>query len=265
MQVSALYLHPVKSLRGIRVERAELDARGLRGDRRWMVVDPEGGFLTQREHPRLALVHTALTDGHIQLTAPGMAPLTLPRVWDGPRQPVTVWRSTVPAAAHPAGGGWLSDFLGRRCRLVHMPPDVHRAMNPDHARPEERVSFADGYPLLITSQASLDALNQRLVQRGAAPVTMERFRPNVVVTGCAPFAEDALQRVAIGGVSFRGPKLCERCVVTTIDPETGQRSGGEPLKSLAALHTVGGRICFGMNLIHDGPGALRVGDPVRPL
>ena len=244
------------------MDAAELDDRGLVGDRRWMVVDPDGHLVSQREQPRMALVHTALTTDHIRLTAPGMAPLTLDRSHDGPRIPVTLWRSTLPAAVHPAGGAWLSDFLGRPCQLVRMPPELHRPISPTHARPGEGVSFADGYPLLLTSQPSIDALNARLIAGGARPVGAERFRPNIVIDGCEPFAEDHFERIRIGALRFRGPKLCERCVMITVDPRTGRPDGGEPLKTLAALHTVGGRVTFGINLIHEDRGTLRVGDPL---
>jgi len=265
MRVSALYLHPVKSLGGVAVDEAVIDERGFVDDRRWMVVDPKGRFRTQRRLPRMALIRTAIAGDSYMLSTDGAAELRIPRVHDGPRAPVIVWNDTVDAAVHPEGSAWLTEALGVDCRLVHMPPGVIRPVDPDYAAPDDRVGFADGFPFLVAGEASLDALNEALVAGGSAPVSMPRFRPNITVSGAAPFAEDGWSRVRIGEVTFRGPKLCTRCIMTTVDPATGERGGGgEPLKTLGAIHTVNNRITFGMNLVHDRTGTVRVGDPVVP-
>jgi uncharacterized protein YcbX len=141
--------------------------------------------------------------------------------------------------------------------LLYMPDSERRAVNPNRARPGDIVSFADAYPLLLISEASLAALNQRL----DAPVEMRRFRPNLVISGCEPYAEDGFSALSIGPLTFRGVKRCERCVVTTVDPATAEQ-GKEPLRTLARYRQSEGKVWFGMNLIHDGPGTLRLGDPV---
>lgn len=261
IRVTALHLYPVKSCRGVSVDAVELDRRGPAGDRRWMVVDEDGRFVSQRDEPRLALVDVAVTGGMLVLAAGDLTSLALPETIDrGPRVEVEVWRDRVPAIEHEEGSRFMSDFLGRALRLVHMPDDVERPVSPARAKPGDIVGFADAYPLLVISEESLAELNARL----DTPIAMARFRPNVVVAGGAPFVEDSFARVQIGGVSFRGPKRCDRCSVTTVDPETGER-GKEPLATLATFRREGNDVFFGMNLIHDGPGTLRVGDSVEPL
>jgi uncharacterized protein len=176
------------------------------------------------------------------------------------RRDVQVWSSRVAALVHDAGSAWLSDALGRRCQLVYMPDDVERAVNPLRGRPGDVVSFADGYPFLLIGQGSLDDLNGRM----SAPLPMIRFRPNLVVEGAAAFAEDGWPRVRIGAVTFRNVKPCDRCVMTTVDPETGNK-GAEPLRTLATYRAWGGAVWFGVNLIAENTGTLRVGDAVEAL
>jgi uncharacterized protein YcbX len=259
--VTALYVYPVKGCAGIRVTHAEVVARGFARDRRWMIVDADGMFVTQRTKPRLALVRTTLDGDDIVLEAPGLPTLRLPvRHEAGERRAVQVWSHVGAAVVHPEGSGWVSRYLGAPHGLVYMPDDHLRQVSPERARPGDVVSFADGYPFLLISEASLGALNARL----PAPLAMTRFRPSVVVAGCAPFAEDGWAQLRIGALGFRGVKRCERCVVTTVDPETGQ-GGVEPLRTLATFRRSpgeGNQVWFGMNLIHDGAGALAVGDAV---
>jgi len=259
IRVSALYLHPVKGCAGIRVDSAEVTARGFANDRRFMIVDADGIFVTQRERPELVRVHTALGPDALDLTAKGLPPLRLPlRHESGPRRDVRVWAHEGRAVVHAEGSAWFSAFLGNPSELVYMPDDERRPVNPTYARPGDIVSFADGYPLLLVSQASLDDLNARLEQ----PIVMERFRPNIVVEGCPPFAEDAWPAFQIADLGFRGAKRCSRCVVTTVDPATGDR-GVEPLRTLATFRKQDGEIWFGMNVVPDGTGTVRVGDLVR--
>jgi uncharacterized protein YcbX len=260
VHLSQLFIHPVKSCRGIGVDVAEVDDRGLRYDRRWMVSDPGGGFLTQRDHPRLATVVPTIRGQGLELEAPGMPTLVVPAEPTGtPTLRVGIWRDEVAAvSAGDEAAAWFSKVLGLACELVGMPASTRRGVSPRHGRPGDLVSFADGYPLLLISQSSLDELNRRL----EAPVPMERFRPNLVVDGCGPHDEDLWRTLNVGGITFHNVKPCARCVITTTDHVTGER-GPEPLRTLARYRTVDGRILFGVNLVHDRRGTLRVGDAVQ--
>ena len=256
--VSGLFIYPIKSCRGIRVSEWPVAERGFFADRRWMIVNAAGLFVTMRELPQLTLVVTRLEGEALVLEAPGLSPLVLPLQSEhGEVCQVQVWLDSVRAVVHAAGSAWFSAYLGAPHRLVYMPNSHLRQVNPERARPADVVSFADGYPFLAISEASLADLNARL----PAPITMERFRPNIVVTGTEPYAEDGFAHVHIGEISFRGPKRCDRCVITTLDPETGD-GGKEPLRTLAKYRLEDSKVWFGMNLIHDGLGVLRVGDPV---
>lgn len=261
LTLSHLYRYPVKSLRGTQHSALDIDGRGFRFDRHWMVVDEQGHFLTQRELPEMALVETTVADdGTLSLRAPGMPELAI-QSQNGQRIPVTVWEDTVEATlADPAADAWLSHFLAQPCRLVQFADDVQRALDPDYAAPSDQTGFADGFPFLLISQGSLDDLNARLEQ----PLPMQRFRPNLVVSGCEPFAEDRWRVIRIGGVVFRVVKPCARCAITTIDPDTALRSA-EPLRTLAGYRRHNNMVMFGQNLIHDGPGRLEAGMAVEVL
>jgi uncharacterized protein YcbX len=267
-RVAALYLYPVKSLRTTSVRSAVVEPWGLAGDRRWMVAD--AGTLrsvTQREQPSLARAGAVLLpDGGVRLSAPGMPPLTVavpPPTADELVVGHFKHMMRVRAAA-PEADAWLSSFLGLPARLVHQDPAaLPRPVDPDHALPGDTVSLADGFPLLLTATASLDALNE-LVARGPAPheapLPMDRFRPNVVVEGTPAWAENGWRRLRIGEVVFRAPKPSARCVITTTDQATGER-GQEPLRALAGRRALAaGKLAFGQNLIPDGAGTLHVGD-----
>ncbi|HNC75944.1 MAG TPA: MOSC domain-containing protein [Pseudomonadales bacterium] len=263
MRVSELYLHPVKSCGGHAVERVALDPQGPRGDRRWMVTDPTGQFLTQRELARMALIQVGVTDSGITLRAPGFDTLTVmtPPQEQASERLVTVWRDQCRALlADAAANQWFSDFLQRPAQLVHLPDSSRRPVDPRYATASDQVSFADGFPLLLIGAASLDELNSRLDQ----PVSMRRFRPNLVVSGGAAFAEDGWRRLRIGTITFRVAKPCARCAIPGIDPDSGQTTT-EPLRTLARFRRRDGVIYFGQNLLHDGPGTLTVGDPVELL
>jgi hypothetical protein len=235
-----------------------------------MVVDGEGRFVSQRTFPRLALAAAEpLPDGGVRLTGPGISDLTVPVPEPSARTRVSVWRDTVEAV--PAGesaAAWFSAFLGGDFRLVWLDdPARRRPVDPAYALPGETVSFADGFPLLLTSTASLDALNCLIAGgRHAAegPLPMDRFRPNAVVEGAEPWAEDDWRRIRIGEVVFRVPKPCARCVITTTDQRTAER-GREPLATLARhrRHSLG--VVFGQNLVPEHPGTLRAGDPLTVL
>jgi uncharacterized protein len=274
MHVSALHLYPVKSCRGLSVTSAELDDYGLVGDRRFMVVSAEDGkFLTQRTHPRMALIGTALNSETLTLSSSkhGSVAIPLQPEIENPKSKisVTVWKSTVTAddcGDEPAA--WLSGFLGLPLRLVRMGGAYQRPNLKAAARPGDVVSFADSCPLLAIGEASLADLNDRLVARQEEPLPMNRFRPNLVVGGGAPYAEDAWHRVRIGDIVLRSAGPCARCPITTTDQETAER-GKEPLRTLATYRRDPldpTDVNFGLNLIHETKrGVIRVGDAVEVL
>ena len=268
MHVASLHLHPLKSCAVLDVDTFEVTPRGPAGDREWLIVDRDARFITARQHPRVVGIRAMPVAGGLQLDAPGMPTLFVAIPLEGERLRVTIWGDGVDAL--PAGdsaAAWLSTWLGMPLRLVHLDAAAHRAIDPDYARTGDEVSFADAFPLLVISQAALDGLNARL----ARPVPMARFRPNLVVAGGAPHAEDGWRRVRIGGVDFDAVKPCTRCVFTTIDPGTMTRdTDGEPLRTLTSYRRtppgspVNG-VTFGMNLIPRGLGRIRRGDPVVVL
>jgi len=260
--LSALWRYPVKSLRGQGCERLAIGPRGPVHDREWMLVDESGRFLTQRQQPRMAQIGVALEGDALVFDAPGRPPLRVARAGTGERLPVQVWNDRLEAQGmDPAADAWLSDFLGQPCRLVHFPEDTRRPVDPRYAQADDQVGFADGFPLLLISQAALDALNQRLDE----PVDMRRFRPNLVVSGCAPHAEDDWRRIRIGGLTFRVVKPCSRCPIPGLDPETGEKRGRVLETLMQYRRGEDNKIYFGQNLLHDGRGELAVGMPVEVL
>jgi uncharacterized protein YcbX len=244
------------------VDEAVVGATGFELDRRWMVVGDDGRFISQREHPRLARVRARLRVGWLVLEAPGLSPLEI--ALEGEASPtgrVQVWDDECPAVEEGRDAArWFSEYLGCSARLVRMAGDDARPLGSSSAQPGDRVSFADGFPFLLLSMASLDGLNRRL----SLPVPMDRFRPNIVVEGCEAHAEDEWHRVRIGEVLFRIAKPCARCVVTTVDQESGER-GREPLPTLSTYRSLDGQVLFGQNLVHEGRGVVRVGDFVEVL
>ncbi|MFE2560021.1 MOSC domain-containing protein [Streptomyces sp. NPDC059352] len=266
----SVHVHPVKAMRALTSTEAEVQPWGLAADRRWAVVDAAGKVVTQRRHPRMALATAEpLADGGVALSAPGHPPLVVEVPHPSTTVTVEIFDKFVEAVpAHPEAAAWLSAFLETEARLVHMDaPEHRRPVDPEYALPGETVSFADGYPLLVATTASLDALNS-LIARGdhahEGPLPMNRFRPNLVIGGTAPWAEDGWTRLAVGEVTFRVARPCGRCVVTTTDQSTAER-GKEPLRSLALHRKSGGRVIFGQNLVPEHRGTVRVGDPVKIL
>lgn len=254
MKIDALYVYPIKSCHGIAVDAANVNARGLEHDRRWMVTDPAGAFLTIRTLPEMTLVHVAIGERGLTVTRDGHAPLALPLLHaDGARAGVEVWGDEVAAVRHDEGSAWFSRVLGRPVQLVCMPDDAERAVDPDYARAGDIVSFADGFPILVVNQASVDAL----ATEGA--VDVRRFRPNVVVKGPPAWAEDDWRTLAAGALVLRTPKPCGRCAIPGVDPDSAATTK-EPLRTLAKLRTRDHLAYFGVNAIPDGPGTLRVGD-----
>jgi uncharacterized protein len=260
MHISGLYYYPIKSCRGFALETAQLEPRGIQHDRRLMITSATGLFLTQRDYPKLALIEPVIDGDRVQLHAPAMPPLQIQCRDDGQRVPVKIWNDETTAIDQGAlAADWLSTFLQVTCRLVRVAPDSIRPVTPRYAvNPGDQVGFADGFPLLLIAQESLDDLNTRL----AAPIKMNRFRPNIVVSGCAPYAEDSWSRISIAGIQFDLVKPCARCVITTTDQATAER-GKEPLRTLATYRTIDSKVMFGQNVLHDRSGSIRVGDEVE--
>ncbi|MFJ2173193.1 MOSC domain-containing protein [Streptomyces sp. NPDC087851] len=271
----ALGVHPVKSMAGCTPGSAVVEPWGLAGDRRWALVDRTGKVVTQRQRPGLALVRAEpLPGGGIRLSGPGPGPVDIevPEPHGAVLVVADIFGTKVESV--PAGpASWevdrrLSAYLGEEVRLVHLDdPATRRPVDPLFARPGETVSFADGFPLLVTTTASLDALNT-LIAHGdhpdEGPLPMDRFRPNLVVSGTEPWAEDGWRRLAVGEVTFRIAKPCGRCVITTTDQRTAER-GREPLRTLGRHRRIDGKLVFGQNLVPESTGTVRVGDPVTVL
>lgn len=280
LTLSDLYIYPVKSAAGIAVQQAQLTARGLQYDRRWMVVDARGKFMTQRQFPQMALIGVSIDEGAscLRLSALGMPDLP---VWVGldsgvrnepfDRVDVEVWGDrTTAIAVGPKSQQWLTEFIGIDCQLVYMPDNCNRPTAHGQFGSDNLVSFADGYPYLLISEASLTGLNQKLIAQEREPVTMQRFRPNFVISGVkTPHDEDAWQQVQVGATVFDLPKLCDRCSIPNVNPTTGDR-GKEPTKTLATYRAWDKGIWFGQNCVVQSPSnldakTLHVGDTVEVL
>lgn len=261
--LSNLTCYPIKACRGFDVRASNVERMGLEHDRRMMVVTPEGKFLTQREYPRLALITPSLKKDTLILFAPNFDSIQFWIQKSGSTFPVNIWKSSGVQAVDQGeeSAQWLSDWLGTSVRLVHIAEGFIRKVNPEYAiNADDHTGFADGYPILVISEASLQDLNSKL----DSPLPMNRFRPNLVVRGCEPFAEDKWKRIRIGGIEMALVKPCPRCVVTTIDKETLEKNK-EPLKTLGKYrkHKLGA--IFGMNTIPLSEGRLEVGMEVEIL
>ncbi|MGI4835724.1 MAG: MOSC domain-containing protein [Janthinobacterium lividum] len=265
--LTGLFIYPVKSLGGISLAEAAVTTRGLQHDRRWLIVDANNRFLTQREHPGLALLaveaaHNGFLLRHRQ--RPDLRPLYVPFAAEADKTAfVTIWDDMVFAQCGTLlADQWLSEALGRACRLVYMPDLACREVEPDKPALNPAgtlVSFADGYPYLLVSEESLAKLNAQLTE----PVPMNRFRPNLVVAGLPADAEDGWHDFRIAGLPFRAVRGCGRCVMTTIDQATGLKNpGGEPLRTLATYRQQGRKVLFGQNVTGPASGHLRVGDTI---
>lgn len=270
LTLSAINRFPVKSCRGHALERALVEPWGLAGDRRWLVVDDDGVLITAREHPRMLLVTPQFApDDGLHLTSPDAPPISVARPVDADLVPVRVWKSELVASlAADDAATWFSKVLGVSARLVYLDDPTRRHPNPRFALPSDYVSFADGYPLLLATTASLNALNDWIADGPRAhegPLPMIRFRPNVVVSGSEPWQEDGWRRIRIGNAVFRVVKGCDRCTMTMTDADTAAR-GKEPIATLARHRRWDGETWFGMNIIPDNPGAtIAVGNDVEVL
>ena len=275
MHISEINIYPIKSLKGISLDSAIVEERGLQYDRRWMLTTPDGMFFTQREFPRMATMSVWIEDdgSGLGVEAERFGDVFVPLEPDtGNKQHVTIWQSVCEGEVYGAAlNEWFSDVIGTECQLVYMPDDSRRSVNELFNRNDDVVSFADGYPVLVIGEASLEDLNWRLDDK----VPMNRFRPNLVVSGSDAFAEDNWNKIRIGDAEFRSSKPCARCVMTTVDQEYGEFAGKEPLKTLAsyrmaknvmpervtALGMSDTAVLFGQNLIAENFGAtIRVGD-----
>jgi len=258
--LSQIYVYPVKSLAGIQVEQWPVDKTGLRYDRKWMLVDAAGQFLSQRRLPKMALIKTRIAENQLILSVPSQDDLVLPLQSDeGDDLNVEIWNDRcVAKTTNDKADDWLSRFLDCECRLVYHPEHRVRKVDPKYADDSDQTAFSDGFPFLIVSDASLQALNQAM----NLDLTMIRFRPNLVATNCESYAEDSWRQISIDNITFRLPKPCSRCSVPTIDPETAT-SGKEPLTTLARVRQWQNKVYFGQNALHDGSGVLSVGSRIH--
>ena len=259
--LSQLNIYPLKSAGGISLENAVPEQRDLAHDRRWMVVDDSGQFMTQRTCPSMSLINTNLSAQTLNLNAPGMSELCLPLFpTEGKSQEVEIWGDRCEAwTSNPQAEKWISEYLGKSCKIVFMPDHSNRPVDPLYASGENQVSFSDDFPLLLISAASLNDLNSRLVEK----ISMNRFRPNLVVENTSAYEEDSWKFIRIGDCELQVVKPCSRCILTTVDPEKGAFSGKEPLRTLASYRKENGQVLFGQNLIATIKGELKVGMTVE--
>ncbi|MEU4158125.1 MOSC N-terminal beta barrel domain-containing protein [Actinoplanes sp. NPDC026670] len=266
MRIGSLHTYPVKGCHRLDHDEAVVEPWGLAADRRWMIVDADGVGITQRETTVLTQLTARPHPGGLHLSAPGMPDIDVPEPADAPKIQVRIFRAKPPVPARIADTTWVSAFLGRDARLIWQADPTTRIVSGS-AQPDDRVSLADGYPVLLANTASLDAVNDWLLESGDDPVPIHRFRPNLVVTGAPAWAEDDWigHRLRIGDLAFRVAKACARCRVTTVDQETGE-TGRQPLHVLGRHRRIDGGLLFAVNLIPDltagQTGRIRVGDQV---
>ncbi len=270
MHIASLHLYPLKSAAVCNVDALEIGPRGPRHDRNWMIVDVIGRFVTGRQQAEIVLIRAVPQDNGLALSAPGMDTILVATpADDAPRRQVSVWGDNVDAASAGAtADAWISAYLQQSLHIVYMDARSTRAVDSNFAQVQDQVAFADGYPLLAISQSALDALNTRVLAAAPnrAPLSMTRFRPNLVIANSSAHAEDQWRRVRIGDVLFDAVKLCTRCVFTTVDPATSIRdTDGEPLNTLKTYRRTPAGITFGMNLIPRSLGSVRMGDGVEVL
>jgi uncharacterized protein YcbX len=260
-RVAALTVFPIKGCAGIPVEHAEVTTTGLAGDRRFMVTGPDGRFKTQRRHPLLATVRPRLDGGCLVLEADGVEPAAVEVVDDGPRRPVEIFGREHPAIDQgDAAADWLSTVLGVESRLVGVAPEHHR---PTDGLVPGLTGWADSGSLLLLSRAAADDLSDRVAERTGTPMPIDRFRANVVLTGCSAHAEDDLDRVTLGTAGLAFAKQAVRCAVVTVDQRTGERDGPEPLETLATYRLLDAGVVFGAKYTVLDPGEAAVGDELR--
>jgi len=262
LQVSQLFIYPIKSLGGISVANALITDRGFQYDRRWMLVDENNQFLTQRELADMALLQVEITAAglkvyhkkniHYQIIIPFFSETN-------ETANVEIWSESCEAQfVNKIADDWFSEMLLKKCRLVYMPDCTKRSIDNMYAFNKEITSLSDGFPFLIIGQSSINELNSRL----AEPLPINRFRPNIVFTGGEPFEEDTMEHFTINHINFYGVKLCARCVITTINQDNAAKAK-EPLKTLASYRMKNNKIYFGQNLLHNGEGRISLGDTIE--
>jgi uncharacterized protein len=257
--LTGIHVYPIKGLRGIDLPSAGVEARGLEYDRRWMLVDGTGRFISQRTDSRLCLFKPSLGSSAMAITGPDGDQIEIPYEATGSRIPVTVWSSELEAQlVSETADRWFSSSLGLPVRLVAMPNDIVRQTRLDYSQPGDQVGFADAFPILVLSLASMDDLNHRLDE----PLPLNRFRANLIVDGCAPFEEDSWPKVQIGTVRLRAAKKCGRCLVTTTNQDTSE-VGQEPLRTLATYRKEDGNVMFGAYFIPENEARIAVGERVN--
>lgn len=266
LTLSEIWIYPIKSLGGIRLNSARVHRKGLQFDRRWMLIRPDGTAMTQREYPDMALFRVHLNHSEIAVTFQKNEVINSSDSFRIDERPAyaeitaNVWGDDVKVAeVQPGLSNWFGHHLKTTCKLVSFPEENARPVDPRYSINNDQVSLADAYPFLLTGQSSLDDLNARLDVR----VPMNRFRPNLVFTGGKPFEEDHWRDVSIGGIRFVAVKKSARCTLITVNQETGER-GAEPLRTLSAYRKAGNKVFFGQNLIARSEGTLHVGDTVIP-
>ena len=258
--LSDIFIYPVKSLAGIKVSNWIVNEKGLLHDRKWMLVDTNNQFLSQRRLPKMVLIKTQLTDNELILSTSTSGSISLPLYPDdGDACNITIWNDQCSAkTTTTVADQWLSDFLGIDCKLVYQPDEVVRPVDSDYATATDKVYFSDGFPFLILSKASLNSLNQAM----GLQLPIQRFRPNLVISNCESYAEDSWREITINGIGFRLPKPCSRCSVPTIDIETAQ-TNKEPLTTLNRLRKWNKHVYFGQNALHNTQGELATGNAVE--
>ena len=264
-RISQLFIYPIKSLGGISVETTLVTDRGFQYDRRYMLVDENNRFFTQREYPVMALLQTLIAGNdllvHHKISVDLKLRLPLIPVNEGDITRVQVWEDICEAMyVSPSADEWFSERIGISCRLVYMPETSRRLVDKTYALKDDITSFADGYPILMIGQSSLDDLNSRMKE--ALPIN--RFRPNIVFTGGRPFEEDTMEHFIVNGIHCYAVKPCARCVITTTEQETGM-TGKEPLKTLASYRRVKNEVYFGQNILTEGTGFISVGDSIEVM
>ncbi len=261
LTLSEINIYPIKSLGGISLQSAVVEERGLKYDRRWVLVDESKTFFTQRDFPEMALINVLVENNGLKLQhkVKTIEPLFVPFEFEhSVKDKVVIWDDIVIGEFYnPQIDEWFSDILGIKCRLVKMPESTMRTVDETYAK-NKIVSFADGYPFLIIGQSSLDDLNSKLEK----PLPMNRFRTNFVFTGGRPFEEDNWKKFKIGNVNFEAVKPCARCVITTTDQDTAERFK-EPLLTLSKFRNFNNKVLFGMNLVCESTGQIRVGDKIE--
>ena len=258
--LSEIFIYPVKSLAGIKVSNWQVNEKGLLHDRKWMLIDSNNQFLSQRRVPKMVLIKTQLTENELILSTAVSGSILLPLYpVDGQSCITTIWHDQCSAkTTSNEADQWLSDFLGIECKLVYQADEVVRSVDPDYAMATDKINFSDGFPFLIVSEASLNTLNQAM----DVQLPIQRFRPNLVISHCESYAEDSWREITINNIGFRLPKPCSRCSVPTIDTETA-KTNKEPLTTLNRLRKWNKHVYFGQNALHNNTGDLSVGNEVE--